>query len=222
MFSFVCCPYCPRCPYRAGRVWYSLNAGRWCLCSVVHVVHIKAGGVEALASCCIKGAFCLKKPLFLLQKRPFLRKKPPFRAWICTRGAVCLCSVVHVVYICPYRAASYVLRLWARFSCPRFALFVPMIRPSCPRFAVFLPMRTAAVVVDCKRRRGGVPFGRSSFGAAARFSTRQSLYTSGRFFRVLSILSTLSIFGGVYGIASTRRGGLCPKTAKKRLKIAEI
>ena len=56
-------------------------------------------------------------------------------------------------------------------------------------------MRTAAVVVDYKRRRGGVPFGRSSFGAAARFSTRQSLHTSGRFFRVLSILSTLSIFG---------------------------
>ena len=183
-------------------------------------------------------------------------------------------AVVRVVYICPYRAASYVLRLWARFSCPRFALFVPMIRPSCPRFAVFLPMRTAAVVVDCKRRRGGVPFGRSSFGAAARFSTRQSLHTSGRCFRVLSILSTLSIFGGVYGIASTRppapcgltlsgcsfgavsvpkknaaclfgfgwwlrrsppgayspaaciastrRGGLCPKTAKNRLNIAEI
>ena len=29
------------------------------------------------------------------------------------------------------------------FSCPRFALFVPMIRPSCPRFGVFVPMRTA-------------------------------------------------------------------------------
>ena len=53
---------------------------------IVHVVHIgrgvygiastRGGGVcmwrgvsrvvEALASCCIKGAFCLKKPLFLL------------------------------------------------------------------------------------------------------------------------------------------------------------
>ncbi len=137
LFSFVRCPYCPRCPYRAGRVWYSLNAGRWCLCSVVHVVHIKAGGVEALASCCIKGAFCLKKPLFLLQKRPFLRKKPPFRAWIRPRGGG---VSVFGCPRCPYRAASYVLRLWARFSCPRFAVFVPM--------------RTAAVVVDCKRRRG--------------------------------------------------------------------
>ena len=29
------------------------------------------------------------------------------------------------------------------FSCPRFAPFVPMIRPSCPRFGVFVPMRKA-------------------------------------------------------------------------------
>ena len=194
---------------------------------------------------------------------------------------MCLFSVVHVVHIgrglatssmcggcpcCLYLSISGgLVCVEALVSCPRFALFVPMIRPSCPRFGVFVPMRTAAVVVDCKRRRGGVPFGRSSFGAAARFSTRQSLYTSGRFFRVLSI------FGGVYGIASTRppppcgltlsgcsfgavsvpkknaaclfgfgwwlrrsplgayspaaciastrRGGLCPKTAKKRPKI---
>lgn len=35
------------------------------------------------------------------------------------------------------------LRLCPAFSCPRFALFVPMIRPSCPHFGVFVPMITA-------------------------------------------------------------------------------
>ena len=35
------------------------------------------------------------------------------------------------------------LRLCPSFSCPRFGLFVPMIRPSCPRFGVFVPMRKA-------------------------------------------------------------------------------
>ena len=91
---------------------------RACLCSVVHVVYIRAGGVEALASCCIKGAFGLKNRRF---GRGYVRA-----------GAVCLCSVVHVVHIgrglvtssmcgvCPnclyLSILCPVLRLWPPFA----------------------------------------------------------------------------------------------------------
>ena len=91
---------------------------RACLCSVVHVVHIRAGGVEALASYCIKGAFCLKNHRF--------------GCGYVHAGAVCLFSVVHVVHIgrglvtssmcgvclnCLYLSILCpVLRLWPSFA----------------------------------------------------------------------------------------------------------
>lgn len=43
------------------------------------------------------------------------------------------------------------LRLCPSFSCPRFALFVPMIRPSCPRFGVFVPMKGGRGVFTIRR-----------------------------------------------------------------------
>ena len=101
---------------------------RACLCSVVHVVHIKAGGVEALASCCIKGAFGLKNRRF---GRGYVRA-----------GAVCLFSVVHVVHI--GRGACNLFNVW-RLS--ELSIFVH-IMPGVEALAAF------CFAVDMDTQRG--------------------------------------------------------------------
>ena len=101
---------------------------RACLFSVVHVVHIRAGGVEALASCCIKGAFGLKKP--------------PFRAWIRPRGGG---VSVFGCPRCPYRArACNLFNVW-RLSV--LSIFVHIV-PGVEALAAF------CFVVDMDTQRG--------------------------------------------------------------------
>ncbi len=55
--------------------------------------------VEALASCCIKGAFALKNRCFCCKNVRFYVKNRRFGRGYVHAGAVCLCSVVRVVHI---------------------------------------------------------------------------------------------------------------------------
>ena len=107
---------------------------RACLFSVVHVVHIRAGGVEALAACCIKGAFGLKKP--------------PFRAWIRPRGGG---VSVFGCPRCPYRArACNLFNVWRLLVLSIFVHIVHVLR-LWPPFALLWIWTHSAANIDTAR-----------------------------------------------------------------------
>ena len=63
------------------------------------VIRGRFSSVEALAYCCIKGAFALKNRCFCCKNVRFYVKNRRFGRGYIHAGAVCLCSVVHVVRV---------------------------------------------------------------------------------------------------------------------------
>ena len=179
-----------------------------------------------MASCCIKGAFCLKKPLFLLQKRPFLRKKPPFRAWICTRGGGvsvfgcprCLYLSISGGLVCVEALGSFLVSTF----CPFRSYDTPLVSTFC-RFLTYE-----------NGRRGGrlqTSTGRRTFRAFVLWCGCSFQYTAkpphvGAFLScVVHIVHVVHIWRRVW-YSLNAAGRPLPengqKSAKNRLNIAEI